>query len=126
MFPSERNIHCMNTTTPGRKLVRADTFLLTGFRRKRASRMDVIKETIERIRRAQDCVAVVESRRGSLTVRGHNYADPCPFREDRDPALTEPKSRLRALRHGREASVPSPQAGRRRRAGAEPGARGAV
>lgn len=49
--------------------------------------MYVTKEAIERVRRAQDLVAVVESRGVRLQRRGKNWVGLCPFHEDREPSL---------------------------------------
>jgi DNA primase catalytic core len=49
--------------------------------------MYVTKEAIEEVRRAQDLVAVVESRGVKLTRKGRNYVGLCPFHEDHDPSL---------------------------------------
>jgi DNA primase catalytic core len=49
--------------------------------------MYVSKEAIERVRRAQDLAAVVESRGVKLTRRGRNYVGLCPFHEDHEPSL---------------------------------------
>jgi len=49
--------------------------------------MYVTKEAIEAVRRAQDLVAVVESRGVALQRRGKNYVGLCPFHEDREPSL---------------------------------------
>jgi len=49
--------------------------------------MYVTKEAIERVRRAQDLVAVVGSRGVALTRRGRNYVGLCPFHEDHEPSL---------------------------------------
>ena len=49
--------------------------------------MYVTKEAIEDVRRAQDLVAVVESRGVALQRRGKNYVGLCPFHEDKEPSL---------------------------------------
>jgi DNA primase len=49
--------------------------------------MYVTKEAIERVRRSQDLVAVIESRGVKLTRRGKNFVGLCPFHEDRKPSL---------------------------------------
>lgn len=49
--------------------------------------MYVNKTEIERVRRSNDLVAVVESRGVPLTRKGRNYVGLCPFHDDKDPSL---------------------------------------
>jgi DNA primase len=57
--------------------------------------MYVTKEAIEGVRRAQDLVAVVESRGVKLVRKGKSYVGLCPFHEDHEPSfVVNPEKQL--------------------------------